>query len=584
VLNPRTSTVLKYAQSQTPKGSRAGRFALSTIVWIVFVFCIATSAASPAQTFDTLVSFDLTNGADPYYGPLIQGIDGNLYGTTYFGGSQNGICSGLGCGTVFKITADGTVTTLHKFEDTDGAYPEGGLVQATDGNLYGATSSYGAHSYGTVFKITASGDLTTLYNFCSKPNCTDGGAPYAGLIQATDGKLYGVASSGGTGGMGTVFRISTTGELTTLYSFCNICGSGAYPQGALVQATDGNFYGTTSGLNGTVFKITASGDLTTLYNFCSRPNCTDGKAPYAGLIQATDGNFYGTTNSGGASNCVGGCGAVFKITPGGKLTTLHSFCSQSGCHDGAEPLASLVQATDGSFYGATSVGGASVDYGTVFKITAGGTLTTLYSLCSQTGCADGENPYSGLVQTTSGTLYGTTRWGGADSYGTVFSLSTGLGPFVETRPTSGKVGAAVTILGTNLTGATKVSFNGIAAKFKIVSSSEITTTVPTSAKTGTVEVTTPKSTLKSNLAFRVTPQLQSFTPPDGPVGTVVTITGVSLTQTSVVTFDDLKATAFTVESNTEVKATVPTGAKTGKIGITTPGGTATSAGTFTVTP
>ncbi len=295
--------------------------------------------------------------------------------------------------------------------------------------------------------------------------------------------------------------------------------------GSLVQGTDGNFYGTTfqggangacSGLGcGTVFKITPGGTLTTLSSFDNYP--TDGANPRAGLIQSTDGNFYGTMDSGGAGQaCDGGgyvgCGMVFKITPTGTLTVLYSFCPQSGCTDGESPTA-LVQAADGNFYGTTAAGGANqacndgTGCGTVFKLTPSGTLTTLHSFDN----TDGRNP-NALIQDTSGTLYGTTASGAstigkynscAGICGTVFSLSVGLGPFVEAQPGSGKVGAAINILGTNLTGATSVTFNGTAAKFAVVSSSEITTTVPSGATTGEVEVVTPSGTLASNVSFRV---------------------------------------------------------------------------------
>jgi uncharacterized repeat protein (TIGR03803 family) len=277
-----------------------------------------------------------------------------------------------------------------------------------------------------------------------------------------------------------------------------------------VQATNGNFYGTTfaGGANGygTVFKITPSGTLTTLYSFCSQRGCPDGSYPGAALVQAPNGDFYGTTNGGGNSNssCNVGCGTVFKITPGGTLTTLYSFCSQSGCTDGSAPVAGLVQATDGNFYG-TTYSGRSYGYGTIFKITPSGTLTTLYSFCSQSGCRDGEFAEAALIQATNGNFYGTTLAGGTLDSGTIFSLSVGLGPFVETQPTSGKVGAAVKILGTNLTGATGVTFNGTAAVFRVVSSSLITATVPTGASTGFVKVKAPSGTLKSNLQFRVKP-------------------------------------------------------------------------------
>ena len=468
-----------------------------------------------AQTLTTLHSFDSTDGAFILAG-LIQSADGNLYGTAYEGGAN---CAPDGCGTIFKINPSGTLTTLHSFcsqsNCTDGEYPEAGLIQATNGNFYGTTYQGGANcapdGCGTIFKITPSGTLTTLYSFCSQSGCSDGYYPEAGLIQASNGDFYGTTTSGGAGGGGTVFKITPGGQLTTLHSFCSQsnCTDGEYPEAGLVQATNGNFYGTTyggGGANGrgTVFKITPGGTLTTLYSFCPQSGCPDGGSPQAGLIQATNGSFYGTTFAGGAHDL----GTVFKITLAGNLTTLHSFCSVGypDCADG-ELLryGALLQATDGALYGTTPEGGANVSYGTIFKITPGGTLTTLYSFCPQSGCPDGDDPRGTLVQDTNGNLYGTTFAGGANGVGTVFSLSVGLGPFVETQTTSGKVGAAVKILGTNLTGATSVTFNGTAATFHVVSSSEITTTVPMGASTGKVKVVTPHGTLTSNVSFRVTP-------------------------------------------------------------------------------
>src|ERR1022692_3047738 len=341
--------------------------------------------------------------------------------------------------------------------------------------------------------------LTTLHRFCSQSGCPDGVAPTAGPVQATNGDLYGTTLSGGANHAGTVFKITPGGRLTTLYSFCSQtnCTDGAKPYAGLVQAANGDLYGTTSGGGangnyGTVFKITQGGMLTTLYSFCSQTNCTDGATPFARLVQAANGTFYGTTYGGGAN---GGYGTVFKITPTGTLTTLHSFNGT----DGDQPYAGLVQAADGDFYGTTGAGGAN-EYGTVFRITPGGTLTTLYSFFT-----DGQYPYAGLVQDTNGDFYGTTLKGGANDGGTVFRLSVGLGPFVKIRPPYGKVGAAVKILGTNLTGATSVGFNGTAAVFEVVSSSEITTTVPAGASSGKVQVVTPSGTLSSNASFSVVP-------------------------------------------------------------------------------
>ena len=348
--------------------------------------------------------------------------------------------------------------------------------------------------------------------FAPGSDCTDGENPSAGLVQPTDGNFYGTTTYGGAHGTGTVFKITSNGKLTTLHSFDpggywdSVNSDGSYPYAALVQATNGNLYGTTNGGGagggGTVFEITSNGTLTTLYNFCTvGPYCVDSAYPFAGLIQATDGNLYGTTYYGGdpvSTGPSGGEGTVFKITTNGTYTRLYSFCSGSDCTDGENPYAGLIQATDGNFYG-TTTGGASGN-GTVFKITSSGTLTTLHSFDG----ADGSAPQAALVQAINGNLYGTTEGGGANGTGTVFSLSVGLGPFVETLPTSGMVRAAVKILGTNLAGATRVSFNGTAARFTVASGSEITTTVPAGATTGRVQVVTPGGTLSSNVPFRVT--------------------------------------------------------------------------------
>jgi uncharacterized repeat protein (TIGR03803 family) len=491
---------------------------MSTFNWwmrasTLFLLWAATAVALPAQTFKTLRSFDDTDGWSLRAG-LVQGVNGNLYGTTYYGGADN-------YGTVFEISPSGTLTTLRTFDSTDGGYPSAGLVQATNGNLYGTTYGGGAHAHGTVFEITPSGTPTTLHSFAGYPS--DGALPYAELVQGTNGNFYGTTESGGAHNYGTVFEITPAGKLMMLYSFCSKtnCTDGYAPYASLVQGTDGDFYGTTlyGGTDGygTVFEISLSGTLKTLYSF---HRTDDGASPYAGLVQATSGDFYGTTELGGTgSACTGGCGTVFKISPSGTLTTLYSFDHGEGAViDGAFPYAGLVQGTDGDLYGTTPNGGVKglSEYcehqgcGTVFKITPGGTLTTLYRFCLEGDCPDGSSPLAALIQDTDGSFYGTTETGGTSSAcaggcGTVFSLSVGLGPFVETLPASGAVGAAVKILGTDLTGATKVTFNGKAATFKVASSSEITATVPADATTGTVKVIDPSSTLSSNVPFRVTP-------------------------------------------------------------------------------
>jgi uncharacterized repeat protein (TIGR03803 family) len=486
-------------------------------VWVVFLLCASTGATARAQTFNTLVSFDLTDGANPEYEALVQGSDGSFYGTTELGGKINQYCNGgTTCGTVFKISPGGALTTLHMFEGADGYYPSGGLVLATDGNFYGTTFTGGPDYYGTVFKITPAGTLTTLHSFVY----TDGAHPNGGsLVQAADGDFYGTTVVGGANKQGTVFKMTAKGTLTTLYSFCaqSDCADGEEPQGGLVQATDGSFYGITSvGGNknscqygcGTIFKITSGGTLTTLHNFDS----SDGADPN-GLVQAADGNFYGATGAGGAY----GWGTLFKITPRGTLTTIYGFCAQANCKDGAGPWWP-VQASDRNLYGVTSAGGA-YGYGTAFKITPRGTLTTLFSFCTQAvaaDCIDGRQPSGALFQATDGNFYGTTYWGGEIlnpacaiyppfyGCGTAFSVDAGLVPFAAFVRNSAKIGQAFGILGQGFTGTIGVSLNGRPAKFKVVSDTFITATVPQGATSGYVAIATSGGNgLTSNVKFHV---------------------------------------------------------------------------------
>ncbi len=387
--------LFRFARARGQKHSRDSITSGWKTACAVFVLCAATAIASPAQTFRTLANFNGSNGSGPS-GSLVHGLDGNFYGTTDGSGAY-------GHGTVFKMTRGGLLTTLYSFcaptNCTDGSTPYAGLVQGTDGNFYGTTAGGGAYcaysGCGTIFKITPSGTLTTLHSF----NSTDGAYPAAALVQATDGNFYGTTQNGGNagceGGCGTVFKITPGGALTTLYSFNGADGSA--PWAGLVQGTDGSFYGTTvSGGEtaqqclssipgcGTLFRITPAGTLTTLHKF----NGADGWGPYGGLVQGTDGSFYGTTGYGGAYNPAG---TVFKITATGELTVLHSF---GGEMEGVTPFSGLVQGTDGNFYGTADAEGYA--YGTVFKITPSGTLTTLHMF----GWPDGAYPYEGLVQAT----------------------------------------------------------------------------------------------------------------------------------------------------------------------------------------
>jgi len=456
---------------------------------IALTLCAAPAIPSHAQTFKNLASFDGSNGSGPWYTSLVQGADGMFYGSTRVGGTY-------GSGAMFKISTSGTVTVLHSFcakaNCPDGRGPIGALILGTDGDFYGTTEFGGGKpDKGTVFKITAGGALTTLHSFCSHTGCPDGAQPYTGLVLGTNGNFYGTTYAGGTDDEGTVFQMAPSGTLTTLHSF-NYTTDGAFPYGALVQAANGDFYGTTyegdtTGY-GTLFKITAAGKLTTLHNFQS----TDGAYPEGALIQAANGKLFGTTYNGGAN----GYGAIFEATLAGAVTLVHSFAATGGAY----PVSGVIQATDGNLYGTTAyTGSGETGYGTVFEFTSGGALTPLHTFAD----TDGAYVADGLVQGTDGSFYGTTYEGGTDSIGTVFNISTGLKAFVRTVPTSGKVGTAVTILGSDLTSASKVTFNGTMAAFTVKSATEITATVPASATTGTVKVVTTGGTLSSNVSFRV---------------------------------------------------------------------------------
>lgn len=454
----------------------------------VFMFWLATAGISPASTtFKTLVDFDGTNGNNPNHTALIQATDGNLWGNTVSGGAK-------GDGTVFKISPAGELTTVYSFcslaNCADGENPYTALVQASNGDFYGTTWAGGAHGYGTVFKLTPSGTLTTLYSFCSKTNCTDGSGPEGVLAQDSAGNLYGTTYYGGSSNDGTVFKLTPAGVLTTLHSFSGT--DGANPAGGVISVS-GVFYGTTyyggTDNDGAVFKITGTGAFTTLHSFVY----TDGERPNGWMVNV-GGNFYGTAAYGGAN----GYGTVFEMTPAGTVTTLHSFCSAS-CTDGAIPAAGLMQATDGNLYGLTYTGGGTYDSGTAWELSLKGVLTVLHAFDGN----DGNAPQGGLVQDTNGDFYGMTSGGGADKDGTVFSIATGLKAFVTLESTSGTVGSKVGILGDGFDSASEVKFNGVKATSTLTEAGLLTATVPAGATDGYVTVTTGTTTLASSQTFIV---------------------------------------------------------------------------------
>jgi uncharacterized repeat protein (TIGR03803 family) len=362
----------------------------------------------------TPCSFTGANGANPYSG-LVQGIDGNFYGTTEFGGSSN-------MGTVFKINSTGSLTTLCSFSGTSGVCPGGGpvgLMQATDGNFYGLTlfnsinerspSNWSATGMGTVFKINSSGLFSSLCTF----NGTNGAGPNAGLVQGNDGNLYGTAQRGGNGGGGTVFMVTLAGSLTSLWSFMGT--DGAYPQTSLFLGSDGNFYGTTSVAGsygyGTVFKINSTGSLATIYSF------SDFNSPQSSLIQGNDGNFYGSITRPGTSY-----GSIYTITSSGSLSTFCPLSGFDGPYLGKMP-GQLILGTDGSVCG-TAIGGSesSNNDSVVFRITPDGSLTTVCTFTAGGFWAGSQSFHPNLLEGNDGNFYGTTYYGGTSGSGSIFKV------------------------------------------------------------------------------------------------------------------------------------------------------------------
>jgi uncharacterized repeat protein (TIGR03803 family) len=405
---------MKQTKSQIPEGRSqltstylAFNILLAIATSLVLAAVPATSSAQ-AQTgnYRVLYSFGGTNGdgALPFAG-LVQDAAGNFYGTTHGGGAYD-------YGTVFVLNRSGQEKVLHSFTGTgeDGYNPYAGLVQDAAGNFYGTTAFGGYHDWGTMFVVNPSGQEKVLHSF---GGTGDGIYLYAGLVQDAAGNFYGTTYWGGAHNWGTVFTVNPSGQEKVLYSFTGTGEDGSSPNAGIVQDVAGNLYGTTydGGAygQGTVFVVNRSGQEKVLHSF----NSNDGYGPYAGLVQDAAGNFYGTTYWGGAHNW----GTVFIVNRRGQEKVLHSF---GGTGDGIYPYAGLVQDAAGNFYGTTYQGGA-YGYGTVFVVNRDGQEKVLYSFTGTNG--DGSNPYAGLVRDAAGNFYGTTAYGGAYGYGTVFELT-----------------------------------------------------------------------------------------------------------------------------------------------------------------
>jgi uncharacterized repeat protein (TIGR03803 family) len=467
----------------------------SNLAASISLFFILVASAAQAQTFTVLANY---GDVFSRFSSFLQGRDGDLYGTVV----DNNY------GSVLKVTTSGTLTVLYNFcalsGCVDGAYP-GPLMLATDGNFYGTTGgggisgSCGGTGCGTIFKITTGGAFTVLHSFAGP----EGSYP-SGLIEASDGNLYGTTSGGGSGsicvaGCGTIFTMTPAGSITTLHNFNKIDGIG--PTG-LVQGNDDQLYGTTysggapqplscqpNGGCGTVFKSSTKGVLTSLHTF----NYVDGSTPYVPVVQSANGNFYGTTFEGAYINfhgCSGGCGTVFQITPGGTLKTVYKFEAI-----GSNPITGLIRATNGNLYG-TSVNGGCSDSGSIYDVSPINVLTYVYNNCDTGGFTDG------VVQATNGKFY--MAYTSQNSGGTIDSFDVGLGPFVAFVVPAGKAGHVAQIVGQNLTGTTSVTFNGLEATgFNVVSDTFMTAVIPHGATTGPVVVTTPAGPLTSNQNFRI---------------------------------------------------------------------------------
>jgi uncharacterized repeat protein (TIGR03803 family) len=431
---------------------------------------------SSAQNVTTLFNFTSATGQEPDIVLLAQGQDGALYGTTRFGGVH-------GDGTVFRQEPDGTNTTIFNFSSANGIGPAGGVILASDGNFYGTTGGGGRFKQGVLFRITQAGVYTVLYSF----GVGDGIQPTSPPIEGADGNLYGT-----TNGNSKVYKYDmATGKVTKIYTATT---HGFSFFASPLQTTEGSLY-VTANLGalgvGSVIKLSPSGKYLNSYSFTGG---TGGAYPIGPVIQATDGNIYGTTWIGGTYNL----GTIYKVTPVG-IQTVYSFGTVS--NDATFIDAGLTQGSDGNLYGVSTLGGV-YGAGALFQLTLDGSYTKLYDFPVPSGFAY-QNALAAPAPHTNGLFYGVTTDGGSKSLGQVYQLSQGLGPFVAFVQAQGKVDVQTEILGHGFTGTTSVTFNGVPAGFSVVSDTYLTARVPSGATTGPVVVTTPGGVLNSNKNFVV---------------------------------------------------------------------------------
>jgi uncharacterized repeat protein (TIGR03803 family) len=487
------------------------------------------------------------------------------------------VCAAL----TFTRAVSAQAQTLNYFANFNGANgwePYSSVVQATDGNFYGAGTNGIAGGGGNMFRMTPTGKISSIYKFCSLPGCADGAGVLSAPVLGSDGNLYGVTTGGGGSGItgdagGTVFRMTVDGKLTVVYTFCSIsnCADGATPNG-IILASDGDFYGTTvyggvgDGGPGVIFKVTPSGAYTRLYAFCAEANCTDGEKPFYPPVQGNNGNFYGVASSGGS---LGG-GVFYKVTASGKYSVIYNFCNfaNAACPDGGYPYA-IVKDTEGNFVGTACCGSSA--YGVVFKITPAGHYTVLHHFAP-----DGDMGYPGTPMTlaSDGNLYGTLIGSGSGTWGPF-----GRGGIYEISADGEFKGLHGFCPSCGADGSTTGGFSPLDPLFQGTDGNFYGTTAFGGIGGNKGEA------FGFGTAFQFSnglgPLVQTV-PAAGRAGKQVIILGYGLTGTSSVTFNGVAAT-FTVESDTYIKATVPAGATTGAVSVVTPSGTLNSNPQFVVT-